>query len=60
MLRKITRQYMGYIALLEAMRFDLAAEYLVMAAMLAEIKSRALLPNLWALRLMKQKIQGRS
>ena len=42
---EITRQYMGYIALLEAMRFDLAAEYLVMAAMLAEIKSRALLPK---------------
>ena len=42
---EITRQYMGYIALLEAMRFDLAAEYLVMAAMLAEIKSRALLPR---------------
>lgn len=42
---EITRQYMGYIALLEAMRFELAAEYLVMAAMLAEIKSRALLPK---------------
>jgi segregation and condensation protein A len=42
---EITRQYMGYIALLEAMRFELAAEYLVMAAMLTEIKSRALLPK---------------
>lgn len=42
---EITRQYMGYIALLESMRFELAAEYLVMAAMLAEIKSRALLPR---------------
>ena len=42
---EITRQYMSYIALLEAMRFELAAEYLVMAAMLAEIKSRALLPR---------------
>jgi segregation and condensation protein A len=42
---EITRQYMGYIALLETMRFELAAEYLVMAAMLAEIKSRALLPR---------------
>lgn len=42
---EITRQYMGYIALLEAMRFELAAEYLLMAAMLAEIKSRALLPK---------------
>lgn len=42
---EITRQYMGYIDLLEAMRFELASEYLVMAAMLAEIKSRALLPR---------------
>ena len=42
---EITRQYMSYIELLEAMRFELAAEYLVMAAMLAEIKSRALLPR---------------
>ena len=42
---EITRQYMSYIALLKAMRFELAAEYLVMAAMLAEIKSRALLPR---------------
>ena len=42
---EITRQYMGYIALLETMRFELAAEYLLMAAMLAEIKSRMLLPR---------------
>ena len=42
---EITRQYMSYIAVLKAMRFELAAEYLVMAAMLAEIKSRALLPR---------------
>lgn len=42
---EITRQYTEYIALLETMRFELAAEYLVMAAMLAEIKSRALLPR---------------
>jgi len=42
---EITRQYIAYIALLEAMRFELAAEYLVMAAMLAEIKSRMLLPR---------------
>ncbi len=42
---EITRQYMSYIVLLEAIRFELAAEYLVMAAMLAEIKSRALLPR---------------
>lgn len=42
---EITRQYVEYIALMEAMRFELAAEYLVMAAMLAEIKSRMLLPR---------------
>ena len=42
---EITHQYMAYIAMLEAMRFELAAEYLLMAAMLAEIKSRVLLPR---------------
>ncbi|MFK7892927.1 MAG: ScpA family protein [Granulosicoccus sp.] len=42
----ITAQYMRYINLMESMRFELAAEYLVMAAMLAEIKSRMLLPKL--------------
>ena len=42
---EITRQYMAYIALLEEMQFELAAEYLVMAAILAEIKSRMLLPK---------------
>ncbi len=42
---EITRQYMDYIGAVEAMRFELAAEYLVMAAMLAEIKSRMLLPR---------------
>jgi len=41
----ITRQYMEYIALMGELRFELAAEYLVMAAMLAEIKSRMLLPR---------------
>lgn len=41
----ITRQYMGYIAMLEDLQFELAAEYLVMAAILAEIKSRMLLPR---------------
>ena len=41
----ITRQYMEYIDLMENMRLELAAEYLVMAAMLAEIKSRMLLPR---------------
>ncbi|HVT36868.1 MAG TPA: ScpA family protein [Nevskiaceae bacterium] len=42
---RITQQYMEYIALMEKMRFELAAEYLVMAALLAEIKSRLLLPR---------------
>jgi len=42
---EITAQYMQYIAMMETMRFELAAEYLVMAAMLAEIKSRMLLPR---------------
>ena len=41
----ITDQYMTYVELMEAAQFDLAAEYLVMAAMLAEIKSRILLPK---------------
>jgi segregation and condensation protein A len=43
---EITRQYMAYIAMLDEMQFELAAEYLVMAAILAEIKSRMLLPRL--------------
>ncbi len=42
---EITRQYMAYVELMREMRFELAAEYLVMAAMLAEIKSRMLLPR---------------
>lgn len=42
---KITEQYLHYIAQMEAYQFDLAAEYLLMAAMLVEIKSRLLLPR---------------
>ena len=41
----ITVQYVRYIEMMHEMRFELAAEYLVMAAMLAEIKSRMLLPR---------------
>ncbi len=41
----ITKQYMEYVDLMRTMRLDLASEYLVMAAMLAEIKSRMLLPK---------------
>lgn len=42
---EITQQYMAYIDLMGEMQFELAAEYLVMAAVLAEIKSRMLLPR---------------
>jgi segregation and condensation protein A len=42
---EITLQYVAYVDLMDAMDFELAAEYLVMAAMLAEIKSRMLLPR---------------
>ncbi len=42
---EITLQYMEYINLMQELNFELAAEYLVMAAMLAEIKSRLLLPQ---------------
>lgn len=41
----ITSQYIDYIAMMKDLRLELAAEYLVMAAMLAEIKSRMLLPR---------------
>ena len=41
----ITEQYMQYVELMDALQFELAAEYLLMAAMLAEIKSRMLLPR---------------
>lgn len=42
---EITRQYMTYVELMKAVQLELAAEYLLMAAMLAEIKSRMLLPR---------------
>jgi segregation and condensation protein A len=42
---QITQQYMQYVELMKALNFELAAEYLVMAAMLGEIKSRSLLPR---------------
>ncbi len=41
----ITRQYMDYVELMKDLQLELAADYLVMAAMLAEIKSRMLLPR---------------
>jgi len=42
---EITRQYMEYVEMMKALNLELAADYLVMAAMLAEIKSRMLLPR---------------
>ena len=42
---EITRQYMQYIELMQELQLELAGEYLVMAATLAEIKSRMLLPR---------------
>lgn len=42
---KITDQYMEYIRLIDGLRLELAAEYLVMAATLAELKSKLLLPR---------------
>jgi segregation and condensation protein A len=42
---EVTRQYIQYIELMNFLRLELAAEYLVMAAVLAEIKSRMLLPK---------------
>src|SRR5882672_5329999 len=44
-LAEISRQYVQYIELMKEMQFELAGEYLVMAATLAEIKSRMLLPR---------------
>ena len=48
---------MRYIALLEAMRFDLAAEYLEVQCLLKSSPERYY-PNRWALRMMKQEILG--
>ena len=42
---EITRQYIDYVELMKSLQLELAAEYLVMAAALAEIKSRMLLPR---------------
>ncbi|MEZ9142640.1 MULTISPECIES: ScpA family protein [unclassified Shewanella] len=45
-IEKITTQYLVYIDILTEARIELAADYLVMAATLAEIKSRLLLPKI--------------
>src|SRR3954447_14698408 len=42
---ELTRQYLAYIEMMRANRLELAAEYLLMAAVLIEIKSRMLLPK---------------
>jgi segregation and condensation protein A len=42
---EITRQYMRYIELMHVLQLELAGEYLLMAATLAEVKSRMLLPR---------------
>ncbi len=42
---KLTKQYLEYVELMRTKKLELAAEYLLMAAMLIEIKSRMLLPR---------------
>lgn len=42
---EITKQYMAYVEVMKTFKLELAADYLVMAATLAEIKSRMLLPR---------------
>lgn len=42
---QVTRQYMAYVEFMQKIKLDLASEYLVMAAWLAEIKSKVLLPK---------------
>ena len=42
---ELTRQYIGYIEMMQRHRLELAADYLLMAAVLIEIKSRMLLPR---------------
>src|SRR5687768_6104697 len=44
-LAEITKQYMHYIEMMQELQLELAGEYMVMAATLAEIKSRMLLPR---------------
>src|SRR5580765_6510270 len=44
-MRELTRQYLGYVEMMRRTHLELAAEYLLMAAVLIEIKSRLLLPK---------------
>ena len=57
---EITRQYMQYIELMQELQLELAGEYLLMAAMLAEIKSRMLLPRPSASKARKRTIRAPS
>src|ERR1700681_1186093 len=45
---KLTAQYLVYVEMMRSQQLELAAEYLLMAAMLIEIKSRMQLPSPWA------------
>lgn len=42
---ELTRQYIAYIDAMHTDQFELAAEYLLMTALLIDIKSRSLLPQ---------------
>ncbi len=42
---ELTRQYMAYVEKMQAIKLELAGDYLLMSAMLIEIKSRMLLPK---------------
>ena len=56
----ITRQYISYIDMMSELKIELAAEYLLMAAILAEIKSKLLLPRPETHRKVKKMILERS
>ena len=59
-LAEITRQYMSYIELMQDLQLELAGEYMVMAATLAEIKSRMLFRGPRSMRMATKKIRVRS
>ena len=57
---EITRQYMRYIELMQVLQLELAGEYLLMAATLAEVKSRMLLPRIAHGRCARRRIRAPS
>ena len=57
---ELTRQYLGYVEMMRRTQLELAAEYLLMAAVLIEIKSRLLLPKPPARRATKSRTRARS